>query len=256
MLNIDRGWADLNAGSQYPFADGATLQADDGAAFPVGVITDATVGAPSVDGATWLRVVDVGADSITMTFAQGDTDLAAVTISASTSGWVDLVDLIGSRVYAGRVEIDSNTVGAAFAMGRGSHVFSAAASALVPYAVFAAPIAGLSSIITADVEMTGDITLIVADGLEAKLRDDGAVVISATGLPYRGRVDTELIPRGISVVNVVVEKTDGSPPVEVSVRPAKGAIGADVATITDAATKASAVTITASGDEISIEVSS
>lgn len=256
MLNLGlyQSWDDSHEQTAYPFADGATMLAADGASrFPIGVLADAVIGARDVAAPVYVREVKVTAIDAVLTFAQGSTDVATATLDVLSSGWVQLVPSI-NVVYAGKIKINANSVGAIINLGTGTHVFTADATPLVPYAVFLSPLAGVRGIVLPDgTTLTGDITISLGAGLSGELLPSGQVRIDAIGLPYVGRDDVTAIRRAIRRVEFTAVNVTGETST-VTVTPLRGTIGVDVDNPT--ATRSPALALTAQGNTLTVEVSS
>lgn len=255
MLTLDlyQSWDDFHEETQYPFADGAALVSVDGStSIRAGVIVDAAIGVRDIAAVVYVSAVVVKAAEVDVVFSQGTAAIATATITSSSDGWIALVSAAGGMLYAGKIKINPLAVGALFDMGIGTHVFTAAATPLVPYAAFLSPSTGVTGVVLPSGEvLTGDITLFLGSGIDAELRDDGAVILHATGLPFVGRDAVTELKRGIRNVEVSARSADGSLSVA-TIFPVRGAIGA----MTDHANPARspAIVINGSGAEISVEV--
>lgn len=256
MLNpgIYQSWDDSHDGTDYPIVDGASRLAVDGATrFPQDVIIDAIIGARAVDAVVYIRTVDVAATSVAITFAQGSVDVATATLAVDAEGWVPMVSRIGV-VYAGRVKVAPGSVGSLINLGIGTHNFSQDSTAIVPYAVFLSPRAGVRGIAMPDGEViTGNVTISIGAGLSVTAQPDGSLLIDAVGKPYVGRDEDVLLRRAIRSVDVTATNVDG-PPSMVTLTPMRGSIG--ITTDNPDSTKSPAVVVTADGATVTIEVSS
>lgn len=185
-------WRDQQGESRYPFADGATLQADTGLELDRRAIVDACLHPPGSTGAIYLSAVVVDAGRATLWFGDAATSrLASGTIdTASPSVTVEIVDSLGRA--AGLLVTDATYLGDLQGWPVGTHEFTLTAGALSASAAVPVPAYGVTGFLLDSGEVvSGDAWLVGEDGVVLSEPAADIIRVDVVGDPlFRRRLCT------------------------------------------------------------------
>ena len=178
---IRQQWRDQTAAIKYPFADGATLENNEGDEIPSEIFVDAIFHPIGNAAALFLSRIYIDPPGVLFEFSGSSGPVCTAFFSRNSPPKTLVLKDTHNRP-AGRIICQQVALAAVASWASGDHIFSRAATLMAPTTVMPMPETGVRGFLVGEEVFAGHVKLVAEDGIRFRI-DDNEIRVDAVGDP-------------------------------------------------------------------------